>query len=329
MRNYKRVPSNISSHRSDSELDSLNISTSKQTQTLEEQFNLWINTLNANLSKRLYKNVFQDISSNLKKYYSLSIHSKAIVLKIRTILKIIEMKGKKYHLTNSLNDSKSKFQLSRINQYTSMIINDIDYLIQLIEKDNDIDIIEDVIFLFASLLYTKAVIYKKMNKVITSLSLLSIIVYNLSKNMLNIITNVDTLIIINKAILLIANYLIQNKDYDNGMHLISESITFSLRALNFISTGKHIFENSGNDDCNLREEGKLIPECDITVLMEISEDERGKRDSVKTFESGGKCYTHNVKWLKVRVYIKLPYNNYVSIKKFNKFFNVYDLQKVN
>ena len=93
MRNYKRVPSNISSHRSDSELDSLNISTSKQTQTLEEQFNLWINTLNANLSKRLYKNVFQDISSNLKKYYSLSIHSKAIVLKIRTILKIIEMKG--------------------------------------------------------------------------------------------------------------------------------------------------------------------------------------------------------------------------------------------
>ena len=102
-----------------------------------------------------------------------------------------------------------------------------------------------------------------------------------------------------------------------------------LCALNFISTGKHIFENSGNDDCNLREEGKLIPECDITVLMEISEDERGKRDSVKTFESGGKCYTHNVKWLKVRVCIKLPYNNYVSIKKFNKFFNVYDLQKVN
>jgi hypothetical protein len=50
-----------------------------------------------------------------------------------------------------------------------------------------------------------------------------------------------------------------------------------LRALNFISTGKHIFENSGNDDCNLREEGKLIPECDITVLMEISEDERGEK----------------------------------------------------
>ena len=102
-----------------------------------------------------------------------------------------------------------------------------------------------------------------------------------------------------------------------------------LNALTFISNGKHTFENSGNDVCNLGEKGKLIPERNITVLMEISEDERGKRDSVKTFESGGKCYTHNVKWLKVRVYIKLPYNNYVSIKKFNKFFNVYDLQKVN
>ena len=102
-----------------------------------------------------------------------------------------------------------------------------------------------------------------------------------------------------------------------------------LHTLSFISTGKHIFENSGNDVCNLGEKGKLIPERNITVLMEISEDERGKRDPVKAFKAGDKCYLHNVKWLKVRVYIKLPYNNYVSIKKFNKFFNVYDLQKVN
>lgn len=102
-----------------------------------------------------------------------------------------------------------------------------------------------------------------------------------------------------------------------------------LHTLSFISTGKHIFENSGNDVCNLGEEGKLIPERNITVLMEISEDERGKRDPVKAFKAGDKCYLHNVKWLKVRIYIKLSYNNYVSIKKFNKFFNVYDLQKVN
>ena len=102
-----------------------------------------------------------------------------------------------------------------------------------------------------------------------------------------------------------------------------------LRALEFISTGKHIFENSGNDVCNLGEKGKLVPERDITVLVKISEDERGKRDPVKAFKAGDKCYLHNAKWLKVRVYIKLTYNNYVSIKKFNKFFNVYDLQKVN
>lgn len=102
-----------------------------------------------------------------------------------------------------------------------------------------------------------------------------------------------------------------------------------LCALDFISTGKHIFENSGNDSCNLSEKGKLISESDITVLVEISEDERGKRDPTKAFKAGDKCYLHSIKWLKVRVYIKLPYNNYVSIKKFNKFFNVYDLQKVN
>ena len=104
-----------------------------------------------------------------------------------------------------------------------------------------------------------------------------------------------------------------------------------LRALDSISTGKYIFENSGNDACNLGEKGKLIPECDITVLMEISEDERGKKDLVKvfTFKAGDKYYLHSIRWLKIRVYVKLPYNNYTSIKKFPKFFNVYKLEKVN
>lgn len=100
-----------------------------------------------------------------------------------------------------------------------------------------------------------------------------------------------------------------------------------LHTLDFISTGKHIFENSGNDACNLGEKGKIIPERDITVLVEISEDERGKRDSVKafTFKVGDKYYLHNIKWLKIRVYVKLPQNNYVSIKKFNKFFTTFSL----
>lgn len=102
-----------------------------------------------------------------------------------------------------------------------------------------------------------------------------------------------------------------------------------LRALSLISTGKLIFENTGNDICNPGEKGKIIPERDIAILVQISEDERGKRDSVKTFKAGDKCYTHDIKWLKLRVYIKLSYNNYVSIKKFDKFFNTFTLQKVN
>ena len=102
-----------------------------------------------------------------------------------------------------------------------------------------------------------------------------------------------------------------------------------LRALDFIGTGKHIFENTGEDVCDSEGKGRLISERDIKVLMEISEDERGRKDPLKSFKAGDKCYTHDVKWLKLRVYIKLPYNNYVSIKKFNKFFNMFDLQKVN
>ena len=101
-----------------------------------------------------------------------------------------------------------------------------------------------------------------------------------------------------------------------------------LRALSLISTGKLIFENTGNDICNPGEKGKIIPERDIAILVEISEDERGKRNTVKTFKAGDKCYTRDIKWLTLRVYVKLPYNNYVSIKKFDKFFNTFTLQKV-
>ena len=102
-----------------------------------------------------------------------------------------------------------------------------------------------------------------------------------------------------------------------------------LWTLGFISTGKHVFESTGNDICNPGEKGELVPERDITILLKVSEDERGRKDPVKIFRTGDKCYTNNVKWLKLRVYIKLPYNNYASIKKFGKFFNVFDLQKVN
>lgn len=117
-------------------------------------------------------------------------------------------------------------------------------------------------------------------------------------------------------------------DYEKS---IDQRSLQDLRALDSISTGKHIFENSGNDACNLGEKGKLISERDITVLIEISEDERRKKDLVKTFtfKAGDKYYLHNVRWLKLRVYIKLPQNNYASVKKFNKFFTIYDLQKVN
>lgn len=116
---------------------------------------------------------------------------------------------------------------------------------------------------------------------------------------------------------------------DNYEKNIDQRGSQDLRTLDFISTGKHIFESTGNDICDSDGKGKLIPECGIEVLMEISEDERGVKAPAKTFETDSKIYIHNTKWLKLRVYIKLPHNNYISIKKFNKFFAMYDLQKLN
>lgn len=98
-----------------------------------------------------------------------------------------------------------------------------------------------------------------------------------------------------------------------------------LEILNALAMGKHIFENSGNDICNPGEKGRMIPEKEIDVLVKIQKDKKLEKTPCWNVNFDGNTYQHKSKWLKCRIYIKLPYNNYISIKKFKKFFNVYNL----
>ena len=97
----------------------------------------------------------------------------------------------------------------------------------------------------------------------------------------------------------------------------------NLSLLRSIADGKNVFEMSGTDSDNPDFKGKMVFAQDIDIRIEIEEDLRKKGTFV------GKEKNVPARYLNLRVYFKLPSNNYTSIKKFPKFFNVYKLEKAN
>lgn len=90
-----------------------------------------------------------------------------------------------------------------------------------------------------------------------------------------------------------------------------------------IADGKNVFEISGADTVNPDLKGKMIFAQDIEIFVGIEEDLCKKGTFV------GRSKGVPARYLNLRVYFKLPSNNYASIKKFFKFFNIYKLEKTN
>lgn len=96
-----------------------------------------------------------------------------------------------------------------------------------------------------------------------------------------------------------------------------------LSLLRGIADGKNVFEMSGAGSNSLDFKGKMIFAQDIDIHIEIEEDLRKKGTFV------GKEKDIPARYLNLKVYFKLPSNDYASIKKFPKFFNAYKLEKAN
>lgn len=238
MRNFKRLESGKSIRRSNSDFDNQNISSSKPI-SLNEEFEQWLKILNFSMAKCLYKSVFKDVTSNIKKYTSLPIHWKAISLKLKAMIKIINKKRKKYNLSNTF-DQNVRFELNRISQYSITILNDISYLINIITQslNNDLnlpihfDIVEDIIKHFLDFLVQKSILYGSIGKIAQSISFLFLCT-GLIKNSINYIINPDTLGIIEKCYLLLSNLFIQNCDFEKALKFTNDSLYYSFRELFF------------------------------------------------------------------------------------------------
>ena len=247
MRNCKRLTSGKSIKRSDSDFDNLNISSSKPI-SLEEEFEQWLTILHFSMAKCLYKSVFKDITSNIKKYSSLPIHWKAISLKIKATLKIISIKRKKYNFVNII-DHNVRFELNRIEQYSLTILNDISYLINIItQASNDkiyftthFEIVEEIIKHFLDFLVQKTLLYKSTGKIAHAISFL-VLCTGLIRSSINYVSNPDTLGVIEKCYLLLSNFFIQNCDFERALKFTNKSLFYSFRELffrlDFLSTIK-------------------------------------------------------------------------------------------
>lgn len=118
--------------------------------------------------------------------------------------------------------------------------------------------------------------------------------------------------------------------YNDYKKIMDQGSLCELEVLNRITTGKHIFELSGADEMNRDTlKGKILSERDIFFHVDVIEDTLKRSNPKWNFKIDGTTYSHEARWLSWKIYFKLPQNNWVSIKKFDKFFNIYDLQKIN
>lgn len=110
---------------------------------------------------------------------------------------------------------------------------------------------------------------------------------------------------------------------DGYEEIYTKKSLLDLSFLRSIAKGKSVFEFTGADKMNLHLKGKMVFAQDIEIMI-ISETDLNKKG---TFTN--KLRPVPSRYINWRIYFKLPNNNYVSIKKFNKFFNAYRFEKQN
>lgn len=110
---------------------------------------------------------------------------------------------------------------------------------------------------------------------------------------------------------------------ENYKQILDGKALYDLFILREIATGKNIYEMSGADTVNPELKGKMIFAQDIKIHIKIEEDLHKKGTFV------GRSKGIPARYITWKIYFKLPYNNYVSIKRFSKFFNIYKLEKTN
>ena len=226
------------------------------------------------LNKKQYKFVIYQIELNIFTYRELKEKYELKFLKIEVLLKIVNNKIKKYHKSKLLNDYQSKqknhflkrvtainlkyykyFKKPSINltlstknfisieNYFSKINNEIEMLVEDIDKiwdNNKIIFIEKIIQLYLKLLIVSEYYNKIENKVPNNFCYLSFGEYIIN-NFYSYMRNSFSLNTSEEIFLIIAKILISNQDFEKAE-------TYCIRTVNFCIKECFLLINTDNDD---------------------------------------------------------------------------------
>ena len=204
--------------------------------TLEEQFEKWLIVLKEHLSKKEYKKTIENINRLSKKYIHIESFWKVIILKIKSFLKIIENKMKKYNF-NQTDSNIIKMEKEHIKKYSKMtkknfvdLTNEIKINNQLIKNTS---LIQSIIELYLEYIYILCIFSKQCDSNIDLISLISLTIV-FGEKTYNIILHHKSLNHLVKIYLLGCKFYIENKDHEICIDLLEKCIELSLRELFYL-----------------------------------------------------------------------------------------------
>ena len=204
--------------------------------TLEEQFEKWLIVLKEHLSKKEYKKTIENINRLSKKYIHIESFWKVIILKIKSFLKIIENKMKKYNF-NQTDSNIIKMEKEHIKKYSKMtkknfvdLTNEIKINNQFIKNSN---LIQSIIELYLEYIYILCIFSKQCDSNIDLISLISLTIV-FGEKTYNIILHHKSLNHLVKIYLLGCKFYIENKDHEICIDLLEKCIELSLRELFYL-----------------------------------------------------------------------------------------------
>lgn len=198
-----------------------------------KSFQDWFYSIKLQTKKGLYKMAYFDICKNACYYNSFDETIDISVIKAIIMLKIIKRKMSKYNIDPSPINVNI---ISSIEQWFNKIDETLDPIIyQFYSSDNIsykqyISQIENIFNCYIDYLYLNALFYRRINKIEKTCAYIGISINVIQKSVC-LITNANTLNIIEKIYLLAVNILMTNNDYSKALEYQEKVIDYCFREL--------------------------------------------------------------------------------------------------
>lgn len=196
-------------------------------------FNDWMYSIKLQISKRLYKSAYCDIGRNSSYYTSFEEIVETNIMKAITIMKIIKRKMNKYDIDDSESNRNNILSIEQWFTKTETVLESIIYQFY---SNNNINYkehlfqIENIIHCYIDYLYLSALFYRNINQIDKTCAYLGISMNVIHKSIC-LITNSNTLNIMQKTYLLGVIVFMNNNDYAKALEYQEKVIDYCFREL--------------------------------------------------------------------------------------------------